>query len=461
MKNNIGVIGLGVMGKNIALNMISKGYKVAGYNRSPEKVRDLNAQNIQGFDGHENIEEFIASLQTPRKVFLMVPAGNPVDLTINAILPLLEPNDIIMDGGNSFHEDTTRRAKELAEKNIHYFGVGVSGGEEGALLGPSIMPSGDAQAYTQIGPILESISAHKDNQPCCTYIGPEGSGHYVKMVHNGIEYADMQLLAETYLILKYAGGYTNQQISQILEEWQKTDVQSYLVEITSKVLKEKDPQTPNDLIDMIVDIAGNKGTGRWTSIEALKQEFNASLLTAAYHARIMSNQTTLRETFNETNTIPTEKLDLNTIFKAYSLSKTLAFAQGFGLYKDASEKFGWNLNLKEIASIFRAGCIIQAQLLQEIMQAYEDNAEELLLHPRFATKLTENKQALKETTIIGLKHEIALPLYTNALTFINQITNPHLGANIIQAQRDYFGAHTYQRTDNNEIEHHNWGETND
>ena len=450
MQSNIGLIGLGVMGKNLALNMIDKGFKVSGYDITSERVEDLRKQNIENFGAYDNLESFINSLQSPRRIFVMVPAGSPVDSVIQSVLPYLEKGDIIMDGGNSFHEDTTRRAKKLASKDINYFGVGVSGGEEGALHGASIMPAGNKQAYNEIANILESIAAKKDNSPCCTYIGPEGSGHYVKMVHNGIEYADMQLLSEVYLILKHVAGYSNIEISKILEQWQSTEVKSYLVEITSKILKEKDTHTDNDLIDMILDVAGNKGTGRWTSIESLKQEYNASMLTAAYQARVMSNAKTLREYFNTTSQSNTKsEFDLDKLFKAYSLAKLLAFAQGFGLYKDASDKYGWDLNLKNIASIFRAGCIIQAQLLQDIMQAYDENTTELLLHKDFAEKVINNKDSLTEVTVIGLTSGIPLPLFTSALTFVNQISHQQLGANIIQAQRDFFGAHTYERTDRN------------
>ncbi len=478
MKNNIGVIGLGVMGKSLALNIIDKGYKVAGYNRSPEKTRKIIKENIPNFDGYENIKDFVSSLQLPRKIILMVPAGKPVDDLIEKISQYLDSGDILMDCGNSFFEDTNRRYEQLAEKNIHFFGIGVSGGEKGALHGPCIMPSGDKKAYSQIKEILESIAAKKGTDPCCTYIGEKGSGHYVKMVHNGIEYADMQLLAETYLILKYAGNYSNKEISDIFIKWQNTEVKSYLVQITASILKEKDPQSGSDLIDMILDVAGNKGTGRWTSIESLKQEFNASMLVTAYQARIMSGQNELRTTFNTHFENTPAKIDLQKIFEAYRLAKTLAFLQGFELYKDASKKYGWNLNLQNIASIFRAGCIIQAHLLQEIMDvcstynnscettakmaddcnvAYE-NTPHLLLAEKFKNRFTQDIQALKYTTILSLQQDLPTPLFTSALIFANQIRFPNLGANIIQAQRDFFGAHTYIRTDTGVSEHHIWSE---
>ncbi len=457
--NNIGVIGLGVMGKNIARNMLSHGFKVSGYNRSFAKTKSLMDMNIEGFSGFENIKDFINSLEKPRKIFLMVPAGAAVDKTISDILPLIEKGDIIMDGGNSFFKDTNRRYNYLNELGINYFGVGVSGGEEGALKGPSIMPSGNKDSFFLVENILKSISAKKDGVPCCTYIGPEGSGHYVKMVHNAIEYADMQLLAEIYLVLKYINKYSNAKIADIIEEWNKSEVSSYLVEITYKVLREKDDLSENDLIDMIKDRAGNKGTGRWTSIEALEQEFNASLLTVAYQARIISNVNNLRrELRGVVNSTKVEPIDVETLQKAYSLAKSIAYSQGFGLYKDASTKYSWNLNLKEIASIFRAGCIIKARLLSDIMQAYEDGADELLLYKTFNEKLLNNNEALKEVNIKAISAGLALPVFTSASTYLNQLSSECLGANIIQGQRDYFGAHTYERVDREGIYHHQWGE---
>ena len=453
--SNIGVIGLGVMGKNIALNMLNHGYKVSGYNRSFERTKVLIDENIPGFSGFEKLEDFVSSLEKPHRVFLMVPAGQPVDDILGQLVDLLDEGDIIMDGGNSYFEDTNRRHKQMASHGLKYFGVGVSGGEEGALKGPSIMPSGDKDAYASIGKILEDISAKKDGEPCCTYIGPEGSGHYVKMVHNGIEYADMQLLAETYLILKYTAGYTNREIADVLEQWNQGDVQSYLVDITVTVLREKDSVTEHDLVDVILDVAGNKGTGRWTSIEALRQEFNASLLTAAYQARIMSNQLALRDAYRKEGVTENKNVDVEKVHQAYKLAKTVAFAQGFNLYRDASNKYSWNLNLKQIAAIFRAGCIIQAKLLQNIMHAYDDGADDLLLYPVFKNEVFENTPALKEIIVQSI--DLPLPVFTAALTYINQLSSVCLGANIIQGQRDFFGAHTYQRVDREGFEHHQWG----
>lgn len=455
--SQIGVIGLGVMGSSIARNMLSHGFSVSGYNRSFSKTQALIDRNIPGFSGHETLAGFTASLESPKKVFLMVPAGSAVDQTIDELIPLLAPGDIIMDGGNSFFRDTNRRSERLRALGLRFFGVGVSGGEEGALKGPSIMPSGDRESYPLIAEILETISAKKDGEPCCAYIGPEGSGHYVKMVHNAIEYADMQLLAEVYLVLKYVNGLKNAEIADILEDWNQGEVSSYLVEITSHILREKDAGTGNDLIDMIRDVAGNKGTGRWTSIEALEQECNASLLTAAYQARITSGSTVLRTALRgivkENEAAP---LPVQTVHAAYALAKSIAYSQGFALYSDASRRYQWDLDLAEIASIFRAGCIIRARLLSDIMDACRGGAEHLLLAPGFLAQAKKNNGSLRELLIAGLQTGLALPVFSSAAAYLNQLSAECLGANIIQGQRDFFGAHTYERIDREGAEHHLW-----
>ncbi|RRC92208.1 NADP-dependent phosphogluconate dehydrogenase [Erysipelotrichaceae bacterium OH741_COT-311] len=457
--NDIGVIGLGVMGKSIAINMANHGFSVSGFNRTYAKTQELVNTNIKNIYGYEHLEDFVASLSVPRRILLMVPAGKSVDGVLEELLKYLSEGDIIMDGGNSFFEDTNTRYTWLKEKGIIYFGVGISGGEQGALYGPSIMPSGDQQHYPLISNILESIAAEKGQEACCRYIGPMGSGHYVKMVHNGIEYADMQLLAEVYLILKHHLGLTNKEIAHILNQWNQREVASYLVKITAEVLLAKDDLGSNDLIDVILDVAGNKGTGRWTSIEALRQEFNASLLTAAYQARIMSNQHTLREAFvKKPSKEVTTSLEIETIYQAYALAKSLAFAQGFQLYQDASDRYGWNLNLKEIASIFRAGCIIQAELLQTIMHAYQDGVSQLLLHPTFYKQVKEHSPDLAKVTATSLAGGLPLPLFASALVYVNQLQSEWLGANLIQGQRDYFGAHTYKRVDRDGDYHYPWSQ---
>ena len=453
--NQIGIIGLGVMGKNICLNMLNHGFKVSGFNRTFTRTKEIMKQNISSFNGFEKLDEFVYSLALPRKILLMVPSGKTVDDIIDLLIPLLQKGDIIMDGGNSFFQDTNRRFIKLATIGINYFGIGISGGEEGALHGPSIMPSGDFTIYKEIQFILETIAAKKDNHPCCSYIGPQGSGHYVKMVHNGIEYADMQLLAEVYLILKYMANYNNQQIADLFDDWDKKDTQSYLLNISATILREKDPRSDNDLIDMILDIAGNKGTGRWTSIESLTQEYNASLLTSAYQARIMSNQTQLRKQYMQTsNTF--KDINNDVLYNSYYLAKLLVFIQGFGLYEDASKKYQWHLNYAQIAAIFRSGCIIQSKILRYIMEAYNSGIDNLLLYQKFKAQILNYLPDLRKISSEALKYGLATPIFTNATVFLNQLCALSLGANLIQGQRDFFGAHTYQRIDQKGFEHHNW-----
>jgi 6-phosphogluconate dehydrogenase len=459
-RQDIGVIGLGVMGRSLAVNLMNHGFTVAGYNRRREPAQALAREYPEKCIACATYQELVSQLNAPRVILMMVPAGAAVDDVIRELVPLLEKGDALIDGGNSFYEDTARRQQELAARGIDFFGTGVSGGEEGALKGPSIMPGGPREGYAKIQRFLETIAASKGGMPCCTYIGPEGAGHYVKMVHNGIEYADMQLLSECYLILA-EGGRSNAAIADLFEKWNRTEVESFLVKISADILREKDDQSENDLIDMIRDAAGNKGTGRWTSIEALKQEYNASLLTAAYQARVMSNQTELRRKFHGVLPVCTDEggLDAETIRRAYSLAKVIAYAQGFGLYHDASERNGWHLDLKAIASIFRAGCIIQARLLQDIMNAYEAEPElaNLLEAKQFSTLLQENIGDLKKTVLWALAHNVPLPLFTNALIYVSQLSADSLGANMIQAQRDYFGAHTFERIDGEGHVHHEWG----
>lgn len=456
--NDIIVVGLGVMGKSLALNMLSKGFKVAGYNRTYAVTKQL--EGTKNFEGFEHLADGIASLSKPRKVFLMVPAGKPVDQMIEQLLPLLEPNDIIMDGGNSYYRDDEKRYDLLEKHGIGYMAVGVSGGEKGALYGPSIMPSGKKEDYDQVAGILETIAAKKDGIPCCTYIGPKGSGHYVKMVHNGIEYADMQLIVEVYLLLK-ASGKSNHEISAILEGWNQGPMESYLLSITVDILKEKDEQTGQDLVDLIVDASSNKGTGKWTSQEALVQDQNASLIHGAFMARLMSNEKQLRKLYGQN--YQSANVSVEQLKQAYYLARIIAYAQGFGLYIDASRRYDWQLNLEKIALIFRAGCIIQAKLLDDLSQIFKNESEiSSLLETQFVQKIVkESRQSLKEVCLAAMQADVATPLLFNAHIYLNQISSTALGANLIQAQRDYFGAHTFERIDQEGIFHHEWTQSID
>lgn len=461
----IGIIGLAVMGRSLALNMADHGFKVGGYNRSREVTEKLMREHP-----HENLipfydlKELVDSQERPRKFLIMVKAGKPVDMVIDQLLPLLDEGDMILDGGNSFFEDTRRREKELKEKGIYYFGTGVSGGEMGARFGPSIMPGGDKKAYEHIAPILEEIAAKAQGEPCCAYMGPDGAGHYVKMVHNGIEYADMQLIAEAYLLLKYAGGYTNRELADVFTEWNKGELKSYLIGITAGIFREKDDFTDGELVDYILDSAGQKGTGRWTSLESLKQGINVSMITAACNARIMSNRISERNAARELfagpmqNLVPDKAAFQEKVRKGLYTAKIAAYAQGFDLLSHASSEYGWDLDYGKIASIFRAGCIIQAEFLDDITKAFTNNRElpNLMLDSFFRDGINHGQDSLRSILATGIQNGIPVPAMSQAISYIDVFRGTPVGANLIQAQRDCFGAHTYERTDRDGIFHHDW-----
>ncbi len=465
MQSEIAVIGLGTMGNALVRNLLNQGFSVAGYNRSFQKTKDLKVLPNQKWTACQSLKELIANLQRPRKIILMLPAGKVVDEMIDTLLSLLDKGDILLDGGNSYFEDTERRFQLLESTGIYYFGLGVSGGEEGALNGPSLMPSGDSKAYDLIKPYLESIAAKEKGQPCCTYIASGGAGHYVKMVHNGIEYADMQLLAEVYLILKQVMGLENHEIAKVFEAWNKTELRSYLVEISAKIFLEQDPENfEGQLIDAIVDKAGQKGTGSWTAIESLRQGQAVSLIEGAVNSRIVSNLNELRETYKKPiePTIQVDKSrllhEVEWIKHAYYLSKRLTYAQGFALMYDAGQHYGWQLDLSAIAAIFRNGCIIQAKLLEEIMLCYAKypTLEHLFLSKEWQDVVTELLPSLRKLVVMIVQNGIAAPLITATLTHLDQISAPLLGANLIQAQRDFFGAHTFERKNIAGKVHHEW-----
>ena len=466
-RTDIGVIGLAVMGRSIALNMADHGFKVGGYNRS-RAVTDtlLKEHPHDNFIPFYDMKELVESQERPRKFLIMVKAGKPVDLVIEQLIPLLDEGDMILDGGNSFFEDTRRREKELKEKGIYYFGTGVSGGEKGARFGPSIMPGGDEEAYRHIAPVLEAIAAKAKGEPCCAYMGPDGAGHYVKMIHNGIEYADMQLIAESYLLLKYAGGLTNEELADTFAQWNEQELKSYLIEITADVFREKDDYEDGDLVDYILDSAGQKGTGRWTSIESLKQGVNVSMITAACNARIMSNRVKEREMAAGLFKGP-EKAEVSdkTEFKrkvkqGLYTAKIAAYAQGFELLSHASKEYGWNLNYGRIAAIFRAGCIIQAEFLDDITKAFDKNPQlpNLMLDSFFLDGVNKGQEDLRDILCVGIKNGLPVPAMSQAAAYIDVFRGMPAGANLIQAQRDCFGAHTYERTDREGIFHHDWGQ---
>lgn len=464
-KTEIGVIGLAVMGRSLALNMADHGFKVGGYNRSREVTEQLLRENP-----HENLiafydlKELVASQERPRKFLIMVKAGSAVDAVIEQLLPLLQEGDMILDGGNSFFEDTVRREKILKEKGIYYFGTGVSGGEEGARFGPSIMPGGEREAYGHVAPVLEAIAAKAQGEPCCAYMGPDGAGHYVKMVHNGIEYADMQLIAETYLLLKYAGNFTNDELADVFGKWNEGELKSYLIGITADIFREKDDFNDGELVDYIVDSAGQKGTGRWTSLESLKQGVNVSMITAACNARIMSNRLAERAAAGDVIQSPktTAAADKESfkeqVRRGLYTAKIAAYAQGFELLAHASKEYGWNLDYGRIASIFRAGCIIQAEFLDDITRAFEKNPElqNLMLDSFFLEGINRGQDSLRNIVAAGIQNGIPLPAMSQAVAYIDAFRGMAVGANLIQAQRDCFGAHTYERIDQAGTFHHDW-----
>ncbi len=466
MKNSIGVIGLGVMGSNIALNMANKGEQVAVYNYT----RDLTDKLLQNLEGqaitpYYEIEAFVQSLEKPRKIFIMVTAGAATDSVISSLVPFLEEGDIIMDGGNSHYEDTGRRYDDLKLKGIHYLGVGVSGGAVGALTGPSIMPGGDKIAYEKVAPILTKIAAQVDGDPCCVYIGPKGAGHFVKMVHNGIEYADMQLITEAYTFLRDRLSLPVEEIADIFDTWNQGELQSYLIEITAEILRKKDDRTDLPMVDVILDKAGQKGTGKWTSIQSIDNGIPTSIITESLFARYISslkeervNAETLLKGPKTTQQTLDKKVWIEHVRQALYMGKICAYAQGFTQYKMTSELYGWNLPLKEIALIFRGGCIIRAEFLNAISKAYQEqpNLANLLLAPYFMDKIQDYQTGLRNIVCEGIQSGIASPCLSASLSYFDSYRNGSSSANLLQAQRDYFGAHTYERNDLKGVFHTDW-----
>ncbi|KAF0994615.1 NADP-dependent phosphogluconate dehydrogenase [Geobacillus sp. TFV-3] len=465
-KQQIGVIGLAVMGKNLALNIESKGYSVAVYNRSREKTDEfLQEAKGKNIVGTYSIEEFVNALEKPRKILLMVKAGAPTDATIEQLKPHLEKGDILIDGGNTYFKDTQRRNKELAELGIHFIGTGVSGGEEGALKGPSIMPGGQKEAHELVRPIFEAIAAKVDGEPCTTYIGPDGAGHYVKMVHNGIEYGDMQLIAEAYFLLKHVLGMDANELHEVFADWNKGELNSYLIEITADIFTKIDEETGKPLVDVILDKAGQKGTGKWTSQNALDLGVPLPIITESVFARFISAMKDERVKASKVLSGPAVKPFegdrahfIEAVRRALYMSKICSYAQGFAQMKTASEEYNWNLRYGDIAMIFRGGCIIRAQFLQKIKEAYDRDPElpNLLLDPYFRDIVERYQDALREIVATAAMRGIPTPGFASALAYYDSYRTAVLPANLIQAQRDYFGAHTYERVDKEGIFHTEW-----
>jgi len=462
-KTEFGLIGLGVMGKSLCRNLANNGFKISMYNRHVDDKEVDIAKNFKekypvfkdslAFD---NVSNFITSMQRPRKIMLMVNAGKPVDYVIADLVPLLDEGDIIIDGGNSHFDDTKRRIVTLKEQGIYFVGTGVSGGEEGALKGPSIMPSGDKEAYAILAPYLETIAAvDKNGKGCCTYVGPEGSGHYIKMVHNGIEYAEMQLLAEVYQLLRMQKK-TPSEIADLLEPWIKTELNSFLLEITVNILRKKEGD--DWLIDKILDKAGNKGTGNWTTVSAANLGIPATVISSALFARYISAFKEVRlkaaVLYKQEKTAPV--FDINTLKEAYTLGRIINHHQGFDLIHEASKTYNWKLNLSEIARIWTNGCIIRSELMERLVDLFASNEASILFQKPIANQIKPLKNSLKKIVVAAIESDTSLPCFGEALTYLNAITSANLSANMIQAQRDYFGAHTYNRNDKEGTFHTDW-----
>lgn len=465
---DLGLIGLAVMGENLALNMESKGFTVAVYNRTAERVTNFveGRAKDKNIIGTYSLEELVASLKKPRKVMLMVKAGQPVDDFIARLIPLLEEGDIIIDGGNSHFPDSIRRTKLVEEHGLLYVGTGVSGGEEGALHGPSLMPGGSPQAWPHIKPIFQAIAAKvEDGSPCADWVGPDGAGHFVKMVHNGIEYGDMQLICEAYHLMKELLGMSADEMHEVFKEWNAGELNSYLIEITADILAYKD-EDGSPLVEKILDTAGQKGTGKWTAISALDEGIPLTLIAEAVFSRCLSALKEERVAASQVLTGPKpeftgdKKAFVEDIRRALYASKIVSYAQGYTLMRAASETYGWDLNYGGIALLWRGGCIIRSVFLGEIKKAFERDPQltNLLLDPFFKSQIDACQESWRRVVATALTNGIPVPAFASALTYYDGYRHPRLPANLLQAQRDYFGAHTYERIDRprGEFFHTNW-----
>ncbi|MCC8930274.1 NADP-dependent phosphogluconate dehydrogenase [Rhodococcus sp. BGS-1C] len=462
----IGVTGLAVMGSNIARNFARNGHTVALHNRSIEKTDALLAEH--GSEGNfvrtETIEEFVGALQKPRRVLIMVKAGDPTDAVIEELASAMEEGDIIIDGGNALYTDTIRREASMKERGLLFVGAGISGGEEGALNGPSIMPGGPADSYKALGPLLESIAAQVDGTPCCTHIGPDGSGHFVKMVHNGIEYADMQLIGEAYHLFRDALDYTPAQVADVFSEWNKGDLESYLVEITAEVLNQVDAKTGQPLVDVIVDAAEQKGTGRWTVKAALDLGVPVTGIAEAVFARALSGSRGQRKAAVglASGTLAAKPSDAeqftHDISRALYASKIVAYAQGFDQIAAGSVEYDWNLHPGDLATIWRGGCIIRARFLNRIKDAYDDNADlpSLILAPYFRDAIEDAIDSWRRVVVTAASLGIPVPAFASSLAYYDALRAERLPAALTQGQRDFFGAHTYERVDSEGKFHTLW-----
>ena len=456
MGAQFGMIGLGVMGENLALNIEEHGFPVAVWNLEPETTQRFISENSgRRFTPTASLEELVRAVDRPRRIMMMIPAGAPVDQTIKAILPHLENGDVLIDGGNSWFKDTQERSVRVQEHGIHYVGAGVSGGEDGARFGASLMPGGTPEAWREIQPVFEAIAARSDSGPCVTHVGPDGAGHFVKMVHNGIEYADMQLIAEAYEILRRGRGMPAGEIAEVIERWNSGPLESFLLEITARILRVRDAETGDPLVDKVLDKAGQKGTGKWTAQVALELGVAVPVIAAAIDARILSSMKAER--------VEAERILgrgagrpsgdagalVDDLHDALYASRICAYAQGMSLIATASAEWKWNVDLREIARIWKAGCIIRARLLDTIMRVYEQNPQvpNLLVAPDFTKTLLDAQGGWRRIVSYAQSGGLAVPAMSMSLAYFDAYRTASLPQNLIQAQRDFFGAHTYQRTD--------------
>ncbi|MBK95068.1 MAG: phosphogluconate dehydrogenase (NADP(+)-dependent, decarboxylating) [Planctomycetaceae bacterium] len=469
---DFGLIGLAVMGENLALNVESRGYKMAVYNRSTDKVDNLISGRAAGknFVGCHTLDDLVSNLARPRKVMMLVKAGPAVDTIIDNLIPLLDEGDIIIDGGNTHFSDTERRTKYVEEKGLQFIGTGVSGGEEGALKGPSMMPGGSESAWPAVEPIFKAIAAKVGDNgdiPCCEWVGPRGAGHYVKMVHNGIEYGDMQLICEAYHMLSEAGGLSNEELYDVFDQWNRGELQSYLIEISRDIFSVTDDQADGFLVDKVLDKAGAKGTGKWMSQLALDLGVPSTLVTTAVYARSLSAQKDARVRAEAVLNGPGSKLELSEedksnliedVRQALYASKIVSYAQGFVQLQYAAKEHDWPLNYGDCALLWRGGCIIRAQFLDRIKEAFDEdpNLENLLLHPYFTEAVHNAQAAWRRVVVQATELGIPVPAFSTALAYYDSYRRGRLPANLLQAQRDYFGAHTFERTDGDGVFHAEW-----
>lgn len=466
--SDFGLIGLAVMGQNLVLNVESRGFQVSVYNRTTAVTDEFVAAHPdKRLVGAKSLEEFVQSLASPRKVMIMVKAGGPVDAVIEQLIPLLAPGDIIIDGGNSLYTDTERRDQWLGDLGFRFIGAGVSGGEEGARKGPSIMPGGPASTWDVMRPIFEAIAAKVDGEPCVTHIGPGGAGHYVKMIHNGIEYGDMQLICEAYNIFK-AAGFSAAELAEVFSSWNEGDLESYLIQITAEIFNQKDPESGGALVDVILDTAGQKGTGKWTIMNAVENSVVISTINAAVEARILSSMKDKRVAASHELEGPKPEIDVKKkklvkkVHDALYASKIISYAQGLDLITSMSVEKGWGLDLSKIAAIWRGGCIIRARFLNHITTAYrkDPGLSNLMLAPFFKEVLNDSQENWREVVSLATLAGIPVPAFSASLGYYDSYRSAVLPANLLQAQRDFFGAHTYERTDKprGEMFHTDWPE---